>query len=75
MPLVAFDGTVKVMTPAQVGEHVELEIEYETLPGTPERDRDTDCVPPAVSDLVMVFWVKALPLVLVTNDVPELDRE
>ena len=39
------------------------------------RDRVTDCVPPAVSDLVIVFWVKALPLVFVTKDVPELERE
>ena len=73
--MVALGATVKVMTAVQVGEHVELEMEYETLPGTPERDKDTDCVPPAVSDLVIVFWVKALPLVLVTNEVPELERE
>ncbi len=66
---------MKVMTEVQVGEQVEFEMEYDTGLGTPESERVTDCVPPAVSDLVIVFWVKALPLVLVTNDVPELERE
>ena len=66
MPLVALGATVKVMTAVQVGEHEEFEMECVTPLGVPVSDRVTDCVPPATSDLVMVFWVKALPLVLVT---------
>lgn len=57
---------VKVMTGVQVGEQTEFEMEYEAPVGTPERDRATGSVTPEVNVLVMVFWVKALPPVLVT---------
>ncbi len=43
------------MTEVQVGKHVKFEIEYDTPFGTPESDRVTDSVPPAVNVLVMVF--------------------
>lgn len=74
VPTGALGVTVKVITEVHVGEHDEFEMEYETPLGTPERDRVTDCVVPAESVLVMVLVVKALPLVLVTDDAPEFER-
>lgn len=75
VPTVAFGATVKVITEVQVGEHVELEIEYDTPLGTPERVGVTPSVLPATKVLVIEFWVKALPEVLVTFEVPEFERE
>lgn len=66
--------TVKVITEVQVGEHELFEIEYEVPAGTPERKSVTVCVVPEIKLLVIVFWVKALPLVLVTLEFPELER-
>ena len=62
------------MIEVHVGEHDELEMEYETPAGTPERDRVTGWVVPASKVLVITFWVKASPDVLVTFDVPEFER-
>ena len=62
------------MTEVHVGEHPWFEIFVETPAGIPERERVTDSAAPVVNVLVMVFVVKASPDVLVTFDVPELER-
>ncbi len=72
--MTAVGATVKVMIEEQVGEQLKFEMEYETPFGTPERARVTDWVVPAVNVFVIVFVVYASPLVLVTLDVPELER-
>jgi len=75
VPTGVIEGTVKVMTEVHVGEHPWFEIFVEIRPtGTPERERVTDSVTPAVRVLVIVFVVKASPDVLVTLDVPEFER-
>ena len=46
----------------------------------PESERETGPVvpppkPPPMRVLPIMFWVYAVPLVLVTDEVPELERE
>ena len=74
------EGTVKRMTDWQpepqglAGLPGLLVIEYETPLGWPNTDKVTDWVVPASKVLVITFWVKASPDVLVTFDVPEFER-
>ena len=75
LPVGAPEPTVKVTTAEQLGEQELGATEYETPEGTPESESETASELPAVIVLVIVFWVKALPLVFVTLEVPEFESE
>ena len=67
---------MKVMVEVHVGKQGLLAIEVFTPEGDPETVMVTGWVTPATRVLVIVFWVKTLPLLLlVALELPELERE